>query len=57
MDGAIVAMLGLLFYFVTLALLARCSHWAHKTQERLEKTNELLAELLRIELDRQQRDG
>ena len=33
-------------YLLPLCLLARCSHWTHKAQERLETTNQLLDSLI-----------
>lgn len=35
------------YFLAVLVLIARVSHWAHQTQERLERTNRLLSMLVK----------
>lgn len=60
MDLSTVALiLGALYALAALALLSRCSLWAHETQMKLDKTNELLerATALLTEINRRGASG
>jgi len=45
MDPIIIVLVGVIFFLLHFILLARCSHWAHATQAKLDETNRLLKAL------------
>lgn len=45
-ETGLLALIAVTYYVVALILLARCSHWAHQTQQKLDVTNRMLWEIL-----------